>query len=223
MYFVVETVAFLLDLFDFETLPARYDSSEHWHCRAYRTVFNQGECGACLSFAVATAYGMNRCAMGEDVLPSPYRIFDCSGSKCDEGTTFFTANRVMQAGVPDLNASAPVYGMGCEEGPYKATMQVYLGKQSIKRALMRGGALVHTIDLPTIMESNFMGDFEPGASEAGHAVVVIGWGSEPKPHWIIHNSWSENWGWKGRGILQMYDAEIMVGFRSNQIFSWPTL
>ena len=197
-------VALVLDLFDFEILPTQYDSSEHWHCRAYHTVFNQGDCGACLAFAVATAYGMSSCVDGRDELPSPHRIFDCSGGTCESGTNLLAAYRIMKAGVPDINSTAPMYGMGCAAGPYRSYMDVYVGKQNIKRALMRHGALVYSVDMQPYLDM-------PEEQVATHAVVVTGWGSEPKPHWIIQNSWSEDWGRKGKGVVAMESASFMIG------------
>lgn len=200
-------VAYVLDMLDLETLPAHYDSSLQHNCRAYNTVFDQGECGSCLAFAVATAYGMNRCVTGQDELPSPHRIFDCSGRTCEQGMNLFILRRVLQNGVPDVNSTPPLYGMGCTEGPYKASLQLFFGKQSIKRALMSQGALLHQLEIEHQQETE------------AHAVVVIGWGSQPEPHWIIHNSWSQRWGSNGRAITPMNAVELMIGI-STDPFSW---
>ncbi len=51
------------------------------------------------------------------------------------------------------------------------------------------------------------------ASRANHLIVVLGWGSDPEPHWIIQNSWGSQWGDRGRGKLAMDDvlsARILV-------------
>ena len=36
-------------------------------------------------------------------------------------------------------------------------------------------------------------------------VVVLGWGVVPEPHWLIQNSWSDEWGDHGKGKISMRD------------------
>ena len=38
---------------------------------------------------------------------------------------------------------------------------------------------------------------ERAQNPQGHAVNIIGWGSQPSPHWLIRNSWSPLWGQDG--------------------------
>ena len=38
-----------------------------------------------------------------------------------------------------------------------------------------------------------------------HMVVVLGWGSEPEPHWVVQNSWGDEWGDNGRGKIATAD------------------
>ena len=38
-----------------------------------------------------------------------------------------------------------------------------------------------------------------------HAVVVLGWGSVPEPHWVVRNSWGAAWGENGRANIAMAD------------------
>ena len=44
-----------------------------------------------------------------------------------------------------------------------------------------------------------------GTPLRAHVVVVLGWGSEPEPHWVVQNSWGEAWGDHGRGRIAMDD------------------
>ena len=44
-------------------------------------------------------------------------------------------------------------------------------------------------------------DATPSDPPEGHAVDIIGWGSQPVFHWIIRNSWSFNWG--DGGVFRM--------------------
>ena len=59
-----------------------------------------------------------------------------------------------------------------------------------------------------------------GAGEyiSGHAVEIVGWGSHPKPYWIIKNSWGTEWGDGGyfrmaRGINSCeLEENVMTGY-----------
>lgn len=43
---------------------------------------------------------------------------------------------------------------------------------------------------------------ESGAALGGHAVKMIGWGTENgTPYWLVANSWNSDWGDKGKAVL----------------------
>ncbi len=46
----------------------------------------------------------------------------------------------------------------------------------------------------------------PGPRLLPHAVVVLGWGSVPDPHWVVQNSWGSEWGKNGRGKVAVGDV-----------------
>lgn len=44
----------------------------------------------------------------------------------------------------------------------------------------------------------------PGGKElGGHAIKIVGWGSDPVPYWLVANSWNDSWGDKGFFKIQM--------------------
>ena len=166
-------VAFIFDMFDsMDTIPSRFDSSDHLHCRAYHTIWNQGDCGSCMAFATATAYGMSRCAAGLDELPSPHRMFDCMGGSCTEGASLLMVYAAMRAGVPDINSTAPIYGMGCQHGPYKASVDYYFGRRRIQRGLMERGAMLHGVKGDELLQQYKTGVYNHESSGTDHALVV---------------------------------------------------
>jgi len=49
-----------------------------------------------------------------------------------------------------------------------------------------------------------------GARLHPHVMVVLGWGTAPEPHWIVQNSWGDQWGDRGRGRIAMGDISAAV-------------
>ena len=63
-----------------------------------------------------------------------------------------------------------------------------------------------------------------GALEGGHAVRVIGWGSQlvngvNTPYWLIANSWGKGWG--EQGFFKIRRGTNEVGIESNINFGTP--
>jgi Papain family cysteine protease len=193
--------------------PSSYDASLAYGCQAFATVYQQGPCGACMAFAVASAYAMRSCKQGHNATPSPYWIFDCASlNGCEDGSTLYHMDRVMQGGVGGIDESAPHFGLRCVQGQHKADTYVVIGQNSIKWDLMRNGPLTYAVwSTPAFADHKkgdiYMGDIDnPDGSY--HEVVVYGWqdatGGE-SGSWLIINSWGSDWGDNGRGRI-MYDA-----------------
>lgn len=171
-------------------LPAEYSAvPAHSGCRIFNTALSQGACGSCAAFAVATAAAMRLCLReAVDFIPSPYRLFDCGGADCGAGMSLHLAAAVALYGLGDIDDSPRAYGLPCDYRPERALAGVLrrprtlFDPQEIQRALHRHGPL------PGIVHHR----------SRRHAIVVVGWGRE---HWTVQNSWSEDWGDRGRANI----------------------
>jgi hypothetical protein len=147
-------------------------------CRIFNMALSQGACGSCAAFAVSTAVAMRLCLRdGTDFIPSPFRIFDCSGHTCEQGLTLAKAIAIAQYGVGDLQDSPPMYGLPCDlrwekQPPIKFKPMAIKSTELIKAALLTFGPIPAAIKTPRLR----------------HAVVLIGW---DKHNWLIQNSWGE--------------------------------
>lgn len=148
-------------------------------CRVFNTVMSQGDCGSCAAFATAYAIAMRLCLRdGTDFIPSPFRIFDCSGHSCDQGLPLPLAMAIAQYGVSDLQDSPPRYGLPCDlrweqHTPAHLSPVALTDRRRIKESLINFGPL-------------------PASTLAfhhRHAIVLLGWDQDG---WLIQNSWGEN-------------------------------
>lgn len=82
-------------------------------------------------------------------------------------------------------------------------------KNEIKTSLMKNGPVIFAMPwyddikvVDGIIQTQQQGD------AGGHCMVIYGWNADG---WLIQNSWSENWGNKGRAILP-YDVKIREAY-----------
>lgn len=172
-------------------------------CRAARTVFYQGDCGACAAFASASSLGMRLCQQnGEDFLPSPFRLFDCV-STCGNGSTLRQTGDALARGIPDVDASPQAFGVGCEYAPARAlVMYGYIVggfDSAMKLDIMLFGPVVVVLhasdDFSHYRGATVYRNDDAHANPASaHSMVIVGWGADPEPHWVVQNSWGGRWG-----------------------------
>jgi hypothetical protein len=188
-------------------------------CRIFnRSAFSQENCGACTAFAVSTAYAMRECVQrGRDVIPSPHRLFDCCGGRCEYGSSF---EQVIAAlgGVMDADEALGAFGLPCAGGARGASVAAFALCPD-NALLLKTELFVYRNPVLAVIHPDEALSLYPGGMWRGgwmpfdqlpvyrvtgdplkpHAVVVLGWGSAPEPHWVIQNSWGDDWGARGRG------------------------
>jgi hypothetical protein len=123
-------------------------------CKALDTVFDQGSCPSCFPFALASVLGTKLCTASKqtnNIMPSPYRIFDCAGNDCKDGDRGVKANnivKVMMEGVPDITMSPQVFGWGCQRGGIKTKgYNDICGITWIQREVILNGPVIIAVDL----------------------------------------------------------------------------
>jgi hypothetical protein len=180
-------------------------------CRIFRRALWQRNCGACAAFAVSTLVAMHTCLRsGEDLIPSPYRVFDCANGTCRGGLTFDRAISAVQLDVGDMRDSVAQFGLPCDYHRRKEDLVPRIftpitlrDPAEIKTALMLFGPLMgsmtHEIRRDPYTRAYRLLPNHTGADRL-HAVVVVGW--DAADNWIVQNSWGERWGdGLGRGRI----------------------
>ena len=204
--------------------PANYSAYEAYGvgCRGFEHVFSQHACGACGAFAASSVYGMRSCKNGGMDLPSPYRVFDCAHGDCNVGLSVFQLEASMRSGVNDVFRTPLVHGWGClfdgNADILKIDAYNFLCLSGvIKREILLNGPVLGIFMVPDsfveYVDGVYAGNEDHAEEEVAHAMAVVGWGAatETEPeHWIVQNSWGDDWGQGGRGKLAMSPLDCMV-------------
>lgn len=218
--------------YNIQSYDARDDVERYGkNCDALHRTFYQGSCPSCYAFALASALGARICLLHSIVspmIPSPYRIYDCSGNYCENMENGLDASMVMSVmreGVPDIKESPQTFGWGCHRGVIRSkNFKEVCGTSWMKREIIMNGPVIMLknlamLKMPLIQFDEwkyfFEGelDFTPGKNNNyNHALTIIGWGLHPIPHWIVKNSWGAKWGRDGAGRVPWTKLDCAFSF-----------
>ncbi|KAF0982978.1 hypothetical protein FDP41_010956 [Naegleria fowleri] len=202
-------------------LPASFDARTAWP-RCVLPIRDQQSCGACWAFSSAYVLAQRYCvatgANSYTVLSPEYQV-DCDSLErgCQGGYLSSTWRFLTNTGtVPDTcipyvsgrttsAGSAQSCQSQCKDGSalrfYKAkSASIIRGVDQIKIAIMTYGSVQAGFTVYRDFLNYKSGVYKHVSTTAlgGHAVALIGWGSENgTPYWIAVNSWSTNWGERG--------------------------
>ncbi len=212
------------------TVPESFDSRTQWPS-CIHAVRNQQQCGSCWAFAGSEVLSDRFCIASNGdvnvVLSPQYMVscdtlnFGCQGGYLDkEWYTLEDQGTVSDACWPYQSGSGyvPRCRTTCTDG---SAMKAYKSKKNslhkmgdvatIKMEIMANGP----VETGFTVYEDFMyyngGIYEHswGSQEGGHAVKIVGWGTENgTDFWIIANSWGPNWGESGFFRIKQGDCGI---------------
>lgn len=198
-----------------ERAPAAMD----WRKKGYVTpVKNQGQCGSCWAFSsVGALEGQLKRKTGKLLSLSPQNLVDCVANNdgCGGGYMTNAFEYVHQNRGIDSEDSYPYIGQdeSCMYSPTgkaakcRGYREIPEGNEkALKRAVARIGPISVGIDasLPSFQfySRGVYYDESCNAENINHAVLAVGYGAQKgTKHWIIKNSWGEEWGNKGYVLL----------------------
>ncbi|KAM3147143.1 hypothetical protein pb186bvf_000859 [Paramecium bursaria] len=198
-----------------DIIPETYNFREKFP-NCVHPVYNQGNCSSSYSIATVTATSDRLCRNKEDFFfqLSPQSPISCDDKnyKCQGGSVtrvldvgkqqgFVTTQCMPFKGVDEAVDDCTTKFQNCDR--YKVQDYcVASGVEQIKREITTKGPVVVVIPVHKdfLVYKGGIYEVSEGAPKIpyGHAVKVVGWGSENgKNYWIIENSWGESWGIKG--------------------------
>jgi cathepsin F len=196
------------------TLPDSFD----WRSKnGVNPVKNQGGCGSCWAFAtVDNIEGAGFVSTGKLLSLSEQELVDCDrttgGDAGCKGGLPSNAYKYMISKKLGLETESSYAYTGKDTTTCKAQAaaeKAFVGgwqaistdENQIAASLMKYGTLAIGINAgPMQLYSGGIMDlpkFLCNPASLDHGVAIVGFGSTPKPYWIIRNSWGATWGEKG--------------------------
>uniref|UniRef100_A0A915N6V0 Peptidase C1A papain C-terminal domain-containing protein n=1 Tax=Meloidogyne javanica TaxID=6303 RepID=A0A915N6V0_MELJA len=218
------------------TTKIEFDARTKWS--------DQGQCGSCWAVSTASTYTDRYCIArakkgqktGTDAGSqfSALDVLSCSMSRdgCQGGWPLDAWKWIQSKGVctgTDIKTKS-----GCKPYPYssggptprspstsaKGLQGSTATVQAIKNEIMANGPVVACFDVYNDFMSYKSGKTANARKVGGHAVRIIGWGTQTcngksMPFWLIANSWSTGWGEKG--LVKIRSGVNEVGIEKSGI------
>jgi C1A family cysteine protease len=196
-------------------LPDNFDWRLHG---AVSPVKNQGQCGSCWAFSSAGGLeGAYAAKYGKMYDLSPQHLVDCEPKShgCNGGLMNYAFEYWIEHGTI-LEQDYPYRGIDqeCQQDQKKISetkMHSYgyvpesrpvLLKQAVHGRPVTAAVAVDGRDFMLYKSGIFKGAC---AERLNHAILIVGYGTDPEPYWIIKNSWDVTWG--DKGYMKMYRTE----------------
>lgn len=197
----------------------RVPDSVDYRKKGYVTpVKNQGQCGSCWAFSsVGALEGQLKKKTGKLLNLSPQNLVDCvyENDGCGGGYMTNAFQYVQQNRGIDSEDAYPYVGQdeSCMYNPTgkaakcRGYREIPAGSEkALKRAVARVGPVSVAIDASlTSFQFYSKGvyyDESCDGNNLNHALLAVGYGiHRGHKHWILKNSWGEDWGNKGYVLL----------------------
>ncbi|TMW68113.1 hypothetical protein Poli38472_007785 [Pythium oligandrum] len=180
-------------------------------------VKNQGKCGSCWTFSTTGCLESHvKLTHGKKVLLSEQNLLDCAQAfdnhGCNGGLPSHAFEYVHYNGGIDTEETYPYEAKEgkCRFNTYHIGAQVHeivnitsRNEDELKSAVGTAGPVSIAFEVVSDFRFYKTGVYsstecKSGEQDVNHAVLAVGYGVEDgKKHWIVKNSWGEQWGMNG--------------------------
>ncbi|KAF8382202.1 hypothetical protein PRIPAC_71344, partial [Pristionchus pacificus] len=201
-------------------IPEFFDAREAWpKCPSIGFIRDQSTCGACWAFGTAEVISDRMCISSggsQQFNISADDLLACCGFQCGMGKVANPTHflRTCQSGYPLTYLQDKHFG----KSAYGLSTKVL----DIQTEIMLNGPVVAPFSVYEDFEQYSSGVYvhNGGKYIGGHAVKVIGWGTENgTPYWLAVNSWNSDWG--ENGLFRIIRGTNEVGFEEGIVAGLP--
>jgi len=114
-----------------------------------------------------------------DRIPSPYRLFDCTGKRCNDelGVSLDEVSAIMHQGVSDIDSSPQQFGLPCSEDKetiqFQASHGLVMSVAETKAALLLTNLPLLGVTAVQLLQEHDTGIFRAGPPKTtSHALVA---------------------------------------------------
>ncbi|EPB71595.1 papain family cysteine protease [Ancylostoma ceylanicum] len=181
-------------------LPESFDAREKWpDCPSISYIRGQSACGSCWAVATASVISDRACIESNGTIKGvckPYAFHPCGRrpnqtyyGECPGSWPTPKCEKSCQKGYPKSYEEDKIPG----KRPYILPRN----EAAIRKDIMMNGPVVSSMHVYTDFSYYSGGIYKhtAGAFRGGHAIKILGWGTENgTDYWIVANSWNTNWG-----------------------------
>jgi cathepsin B len=221
------------------SVPDSFDGRQAFG-KCVHPVRDQQQCGSCWAFSASEVLSDRFCINSKgsvDVVLSPQTLVSCDTSNmgCDGGYLNKAWQFLVSNGITSDSCEPYTSGGGdsgtcptkCADNTalkyYKASSFTKVPSANIQTELMNGPVQV-AFEVYQDFMSYKSGVYHhiTGSLLGGHAVEMIGWGSDSgTPYWIVKNSWGTSWG--EQGYFRILRGSNECGIESSVYTGIPAL
>ncbi|KAL0490332.1 cathepsin B [Acrasis kona] len=220
------------------SLPESFHIDEKWP-KCKHEIRDQARCGSCWAFAASEVLSDRFCIAGQDAgVLSPQYLVSCDTSDygCQGGYLSNSWAFLVKTGIPTDKCYPYTSAAGkvdackktCQDGSeikfYRAGNYYLTGSvQKTMEDILKNGPVEagFSVYQDFIQYKKGVYQHRSGGLLGGHAVKVVGWGTEDNlDYWIVANSWTTTWGEKGyfkivRGRNECnFEGQLITGLPS---------
>ena len=226
--------------------PAAFDARTQWGA-LIQPIRDQAQCGSCWAFSAAEALSDRfSIATNTSVVLSPEDLVSCDkknegcgGGMLPAAWKYLTSDGIVTDKCFPYGAgtgNAPPCATGCADGsPFAASKHKSTGGYALKSVedmqneIMANGPIQVAFNVYKSFMTYSTGTYVKKPleliPEGGHAVKIVGWGTDAAgtDYWTVANSWNTNWGMNGFFNIKRGDNECGIEKRGPPYAGMPAL
>ena len=214
---IILILILLINLFLYtisEAIPESFDSRENWK-ECVPKIFDQGTCGACYAFSVATAFSMRYCIRNKlsGIINFSAQnmincLSDCQGEFPDVAWNYLNNSGITTENCLSYKGTKSNCNLKCDSNnvkfnKYYAGETIFLEDEiEIKKEILKNGPVTSMMvlyaDYFNYKSGIYIHNTKYDKVMGYHSIIIMGWGvKDGVKYWLIQDSYGKSKGENG--------------------------